>query len=43
MIAHGNIKDEVLVDEKGNATFSCNNGSVSVWILKDNMYFKNIL
>lgn len=40
MTAPGNIKDEVLVDNNGNGTFSCNNGSVSVWILKDNIYLK---
>lgn len=41
MIVLGNIKDEILVDKNGNAIFYCNNGSVSVWILKDNIYFNN--
>lgn len=38
MIALGNIKNEVHTDENGNANFSCNGGSISVWILKDNIY-----
>lgn len=34
----GNIKEEILTDSNGNATFYCNGGSVSIWILKHNMY-----
>lgn len=40
MIAHGNVAQEVHVDKNGVGTFSCNGGSVSVYILKDNMYDK---
>lgn len=38
MTACGNVKEEVYVDKDGNGTFYCNGGSVSVWILKNNMY-----
>ena len=34
----GNRKDTVYVDENGIGNFPCNDGSVSVWIKKDNMY-----
>jgi alpha-amylase len=33
----GNIEDKVYVDSEGNGTFSCKEGSVSVWI-KDGQY-----
>ncbi len=35
MTAPGNVAQEVLVDENGDALFYCNGGSVSVWILKE--------
>lgn len=39
MIVLGNVKDEVTIDANGNGIFYCNNGSVSIWILKENNYF----
>lgn len=39
MIAPGNVKSEVTIDADGNGIFYCNDGSVSIWVLKDNNYF----
>ena len=36
----GNVKEDVYVDCDGNGIFYCNDGSVSVWIKKDNIYQK---
>ena len=33
----GNIQNKVYIDQNGNGDFSCNAGSVSVWI-KDGQY-----
>ncbi len=38
MIVYGNIQEKVTIDEFGNGIFKCSEGSVSVWIMKNNMY-----